>query len=135
MRRTRVQESQNWSSEARRCRAASLAMLCNMFIVGAYTQRRGEARQETPSCFFTSERYSLAKANHCTAHSNEYSSLRRFYNFELPSRRSYSRHHTHMREARRSKATFASARSPYARRGELRLASRICECPFKFTTC
>jgi len=49
VRRTRVQESVTESKlvkrgEVRWYRAASLAMLCNTFIVEAYTNRRGEAR-------------------------------------------------------------------------------------------
>jgi len=39
----RVQQSRNWSSEASHRCAASLAMLCNTFIVEAYTHRRNEA--------------------------------------------------------------------------------------------
>jgi len=108
-------------------------MLCNTFIVEAYTHRRGEARRQgTRPCFFTRERYSLAKTNHWTAHSNDYSSFYRFYNFELPSRRLYSRHHTHMREVRQGELHLASLTI-----GEANFASpRVClNAPLWFYPC
>jgi len=40
----RVQESRNLSSEARRCRGASLVRLCNTFIVEPYIHKRGLCR-------------------------------------------------------------------------------------------
>jgi len=115
----RVQQSRNWSGEARRGEAVPRGIACHFVQYvhsGSIHLKRGEARrQETRSCFFTRERYSLARANLCTAHSNEYSSLHRFYNFESPSCRSYSRYLTHTREARQGEVNFASPRLAHHR--------------------
>jgi len=103
--------------------------------------RAARTRDTIHTCARQGEARRCRTASLATAHSNEYSSLNRFYNFESPSSRSYSRHYKHMREVRRGEARWTSARLAHHRRGEVkfasprlavpRLASRMCECPFK----
>jgi len=59
----------------------------------------------------------------CTAHSNEYSSLHRFYNF-------VGRRAARTRDTIHTCVRRGSPRLAHHRRGEVRPASRMCECPF-----
>jgi len=74
--------------------------------------RRGEAARNTSVFLYArGVAYTLAKTNHCTVNSNDYSyykRIHRFYNFESSSCRLYSRDHTHISEAKRVESRLAS---------------------------